>query len=83
MLQSVLQHRTWSVKSIKLPLENIENVRYSCGFIVPFRATIKRVYVEFAVLILKFDPHEVLCADCRNVVTFVLSRAIFSVLVIL
>jgi hypothetical protein len=35
------------------------------------------VYMDFAVLILKFDSYEVLCADSRNVITFVLSHTIY------
>jgi hypothetical protein len=39
--------------------------------------------MDFALLILKLDLYEVLCAYSRNVITFVLSHTIFSVLVIL
>jgi hypothetical protein len=34
-------------------------------------------YMNFAVSILKLDLNEVLCADSRNVITFVTSHTIF------
>jgi hypothetical protein len=39
--------------------------------------SITLVYMDFAVLMLNLDKNEVLCADSRNVVTFVLSHTIF------
>jgi hypothetical protein len=36
------------------------------------------VYMNFAVLILNRDLNEVLCADSRNVITFVISHTISS-----
>jgi hypothetical protein len=38
--------------------------------------TITLVYMNFAVSILKLDLYEVLCADSRNVITFVVSHTI-------
>ena len=40
-------------------------------------AVITTVYVDIALLILKFDLYHVLCADFRNVISFVLSHTIF------
>jgi hypothetical protein len=43
------------------------------------RHILSLVYMVFAVLILKPDLYEMLCADSRHVITFVLSHTIFSV----